>query len=196
MNKTRIIIIHGWEGSPQRNWFPWLKAELKKAGYEVLAPLMPDADHPKFLKWLEFLKKTAGKVDENTYFVGHSLGVITILRFLESLKEGKITGGVVSVAGFSELLGYEELASFFTTPLDYEKVKRSAKRFVAIASDNDPYVPQKFGEILRDKLGAELIIIKGGRHLNTDAGCFELPAALEKINSFIKMNDKSNYPND
>lgn len=187
MNKARIVLIHGWEGSPQRNWFPWLKAKLQNSGFEVLAPFMPDADHPKLPEWLAFLKETVGGVDEHTYFVGHSLGVITILRYLESLGDGKIAGGVVSVAGFSELIGYVELASFFAAPLDYEKVKRSAKRFKAIASDNDPHVPQKCGEILRDKLGAELTIIKGGKHLNTEAGFFKLPVALEKLNDLINL---------
>jgi predicted alpha/beta hydrolase family esterase len=189
MNKARVIIIHGWEGSPQRNWFPWLAKELEKSGCEVLAPLMPDADHPRLQEWQECLKKTVGETDERTYFVGHSLGVIAILRYLETLEEGKTVGGVISVAGFSELIGYDELNSFFKIPLEYGKVKRSAKRFVAIASDNDPHVPKKCGEILRDRLGAELIIIKNGGHLNTEAGCFELPVVLEKINEFILMRE-------
>ena len=185
MDKERIVVIHGWESSPQRNWFPWLKAELEKSGCEVLAPLMPNADHPRLPEWLEFLEKTIGRADEHTYFVGHSLGVIAILRYLETLEEGKTVGGVISVAGFSELIGYDELSSFFKIPLEYGKVKRSAKRFVAIASDNDPHVPKKCGEILRDRLGAELIIIKNGGHLNTEAGCFELPVVLEKIKEFM-----------
>jgi predicted alpha/beta hydrolase family esterase len=185
MNKARVIIIHGWEGSPQRNWFPWLKTELEKASCEVLAPLMPNADHPKLSEWLEFLKQTIGEADERTYFVGHSLGVMAILRYLEAQDDGKTVGGAVLVAGFSEAIGYGELKSFFEVPLDYEKVKQAAKRFSAINSDNDPYVSLKSGEILRDRLGAELTIIKNGGHLNTDAGCFELPAVLEKLNGFM-----------
>jgi hypothetical protein len=186
MDKNRVILIHGWEGSPERNWFPWLKAELEKSGYDVLSPLMPNADHPKLTEWLEFLKQAIGEADECVYFVGHSLGVMTILRYLEDLVEGKKAGGAVLVAGFSETVGYEELESFFERPLNYEKVRRSAVRFAAVNSDNDPYVPQKFGEILRDKLGADLTIIENGGHLNTDAKCFKLPVVLEKINNFAK----------
>jgi uncharacterized protein len=186
MDKNRVILVHGWEGSPQRNWFPWLRAELEKSGYDVLSPLMPNADHPKLSEWLEFLKKTVGQTDEHIFFVGHSLGAMAILRYLETLDKGKRVGGAVLVAGFSELIKYNELASFFETPLDYEKVKQAAARFAAVNSDNDPYVPQKFGEILRDRLGAELTIIENGGHLNTEAKCFELPVVLEKINNFAK----------
>jgi hypothetical protein len=186
MDKNRVILIHGWEGSPQRNWFPWLKLELEKSGYEVLAPLMPNADHPRLPEWQEFLKKTVGQTDEHTFFVGHSLGVMAILRYLEALGKGKRVGGAVLVAGFSESIEHSELASFFETTLDYEKVKQAAVRFAAVNSGNDPYVPRKFGEILRDKLGADLTIIENGGHLNTEAECFELPAVLEKINNFAK----------
>lgn len=31
----RIFIIHGWDGSPQNRWFPWLEKELKKKGFTV-----------------------------------------------------------------------------------------------------------------------------------------------------------------
>ncbi|MBU4141279.1 hypothetical protein KKE99_00155, partial [Patescibacteria group bacterium] len=35
MNQKRIFIIHGWEGAPESNWFPWLKKQLEKQG-EIL----------------------------------------------------------------------------------------------------------------------------------------------------------------
>jgi len=27
---AKIIIVHGWDGSPKHGWFPWLKNELEK----------------------------------------------------------------------------------------------------------------------------------------------------------------------
>ena len=186
MSKKRIIIIHGWEGSPQGNWFPWLKAELEKLGCEVSAPAMPNTDYPKLYEWEEHLRRIAGTPNENLYLVGHSLGVISILRYLESLKGGGVVGGVVLVAGFPEPIGYEELNSFFEKPLQYEKVKKMAKYFVAIHSDNDPYVPFRNSELLRDKLGAELVIVKGGGHLNAEDGFYEFPVVLEKLKELLR----------
>src|SRR4030042_2041969 len=120
---------------------------------------MPNADKPLMFEWLSYLQEIIGEPDENTYFIGHSLGVCAILRYLESLPEDKKIGGAVLVAGFPEPIAYEELNSFFATPLDYDKIKSIVKKIVAISSDNDPYVPLEQGEIMRDKLGAKLIVV-------------------------------------
>ena len=179
--KKRVYIIHGWEGNPDSNWFPWLKQKLEEKNFSVEALTMPDTMHPTLDGWLTHLQETIKDVDAHTFLVGHSLGVIAILRFLEALQQNEKIGGAVLVAGFSEPIAYDELGSFFSKPLDYEKVKNSANAFVAIHSSNDPYVPLKNGEILRDKLGANLIVIENAGHLNAGGGFTELPTALKAI---------------
>ena len=128
----RVFIIHGWDGKPEHGWSPWLKKELEDKGYTVEAPAMPDTATPTLEKWLQHLKKVVGTPDEDCYFVGHSLGCITILRYLESLPEDQIVGGVVLVAGFSSNLEYDgyknELLSFFETPVLWEKIKSQCKK--------------------------------------------------------------------
>ena len=176
----KVIIVHGWEASPEANWFPWLKNELEMRNFIVEVPAMPNTINPTLEVWLGHLKKIAGEPSENTFFVGHSLGVITILRYLESL-EGKKVGGVVLVSGFPEPIIYEELNSFFTKPLDYQRVKKATDKIVAIHSDNDPHVPLKNGEILKEKIGAKLVIIPNAGHLNSGDGFGKLPIALEAV---------------
>ncbi len=78
----RVIIIHGWEGKPESNWFPWLRNELEKRGVKVEVPEMPDTDHPKESEWVPHLANIIDTPDEHTVLVGHSLGGITILRYL------------------------------------------------------------------------------------------------------------------
>ena len=97
--QKRVFIIHGWEGTPDSNWFPWLKNELEKKGFAVAAPQMPNAVCPKMGEWLAYLQKIVGKPDENTFFVGHSLGSIAILRYFESLPDQEKAGGAILRAG-------------------------------------------------------------------------------------------------
>jgi len=179
----KVIIIHGWEGSPDSNWFPWLKEKLSSQGDEVFVPAMPNSDFPVMSEWIEKIKEVVGEPTEKVCLVGHSLGAIAILRYLESLSLDQKIGTVVLVAGFSESIGIKEIENFFGLPVDYERVAKSAARFVAVHSDNDPYVPMIQGEILRDKLGAELIVLENARHLNGKDGFTELPIVLEKLSN-------------
>ena len=178
----RAFLIHGWEGRPEEGWRPWLKKELEKKGFKVYSPAMPDAAHPKIDAWVKYLTKVVGTPDKDCYFVGHSLGCITILRFLETLQENQKVGGVVLVAGFTSNLGYEELQSFFQKPVNWERIMSHCKKFVAIHSDNDPYVSLHYGqEFFKQKLDAEVIIEHDMKHFSGDNGINELPSALEAV---------------
>jgi len=177
----KAFLIHGWEGYPEEGWRPWLKSELEKKGFSVFVPAMPDTKYPKMDAWLKHLTKIVGTPDKDCYFVGHSLGCITILRYLETLKEGQKVGGVVLVAGFTSNLGYEELESFFTKPIDWEKIKSHCEKFVAIHSDNDPYVSLHYRDFFKSKLNAEIIVEHNMGHFSGDDGITELPVALNAV---------------
>lgn len=179
--KKRVFVIHCWEGRPDYAWYPWLKKELEGHGFEVFVPAMPETDTPTFEKWLAHLVKTAGELRETDIFIGHSLGCITILHFLEGLKKGEKVGGVIFVAGFTDNLGYQELNSFFATPINFEKIKSRCEKFIVIHSDNDPYVPLKHGGIFKEKLGAKLIKMHKMKHFSGDDGITELPVVLEEL---------------
>lgn len=181
----RAVLIHGWEGTPEHGWHPWLRDKLTKKGWEVAAPAMPDTNTPTMEKWVEHLSKTVGNPDENTYLVGHSLGCITILRYLETLEESQKIGGVILVAGFSydlEYSGYKrELSSFFQTPVDFDKVKKHCDKFVVLHSTDDAWVPVKHASVFEEKLGAKTIIQTGMKHYSGDDGISELPVVLEEL---------------
>jgi uncharacterized protein len=66
----------------------------------VIVPAMPNTDNPIFSEWLESMQEIIKKPDENTYLVGHSLGAIAILKFLELLPPEQKIGGAMFVAGF------------------------------------------------------------------------------------------------
>ena len=189
--KKRVFLIHGWEGYPEEGWRPWLKKKLEEKGLEVIVPAMPDTATPTMDKWVPYLAQIVGTPDEDTYFVGHSLGCITILRYLETLNGGQKAGGVVLVAGFAHDLEYDgykgELSSFFETPVNWEEIKKHCDKFIAIHSDDDPWVPVKQNGIFKEKLGAEAIVMHNMKHFSGDDGINELPIALDSI---IKLATK------
>jgi predicted alpha/beta hydrolase family esterase len=121
----RAFLIHGWEGYPKEGWRPWLKNELKKKKFKVEIPAMPDTKHPKMNAWVGYMKKVVSNPNKECYFIGHSLGCIAILRYIEGINNE--VGGIVMVAGFSDNLGYEELSSFFEKPINWEKIRTARK---------------------------------------------------------------------
>jgi len=187
---NRVVIVHCWDGYPEYCWYPWVKKELEAKGFEVTVPAFPETNTPNLGKWLLVLKQVVGTPDEDTYLVGHSVGCITILRYLESLKKGQKVGGVVLVAGFTSDLSYvdgieDELKNFFETPIQWDVIKDKANKFVAIHSDDDPYVALKYGDIFKEKLSAELIIKHGMKHfsgpVDKEDSCTELPGVVESV---------------
>ena len=180
MSKFRVIIVHGWEGSPNSNWFPWLKSQIERDGGSCVVPDLPTPDLPVMEDWLEKLGEVIGQPDNKTFLVGHSLGCITILRYLERLQKGRI-GGAVLVAGFAEPLGYPELENFFTAPVDFANVRQACSHFLVLQSDDDRYVPIRYGEQLRDELDARYILVNNAGHFNQSNGITMLPQALHYI---------------
>jgi len=121
MKTPRVYIIHGYTASSRANWFPWLKNQLEFNGIETHIPDMPFSDYPQLDLWLKCMREKAAVIDENTIFIGHSLGCITVLRFL-SEKNVKIKGAIL-VSGFINENPMSEktigLQSFVEDPLDY-----------------------------------------------------------------------------
>lgn len=186
--RRRVFIIHGWDGYPEEEWFPWLKRELESRGFEVQVPAMPETAAPKIEVWVPHLAKLVGEPDEQTYFIGHSIGCQTILRYLENLSVGKKIGGVVLVAGWfvlSDLETEEEKVigkPWIETPIDFTKIKSASDNFVLILSADDPVVPyEENKKLFEEKLNASIIVEHNKGHFSESDGVTELPSALEAI---------------
>lgn len=181
----RAIIVHGWDGFPEEAWFPWLKHELEVRGFQVEVPQMPEASAPKIDLWVPKLAEVVGAPDEELVLIGHSMGVQTIIRYLESID--RPIAGFASVSGFFTLIpgsigsaDDERVAEpWLMIPIDTDKVKVNAKRIVAIFSDNDKYVPLENVELFKNRLGAETIILHSRGHIGGGDNVKELPEVLE-----------------
>lgn len=180
----RAFLIHGWDGRPNNHWFPWLIAELKARYFNVDALSMPTPATPHLKDWLRAIKEAVGTPDEHTYFVGHSLGCVTIVRYLESLPKKTKVGGAIFVAGFSGNISLPELAEFYATPeqpIDLDRVKSICSKITTIFSDDDPVVPLVKGISFAKAIGAKVIIEKGKGHFCKSDGVTALPTVLETL---------------
>lgn len=184
----RVIIVHGWDGFPEEGWFPWLKEELEAKRFEVVVPQMPDASNPRIEAWVPKLAEAVGVADEETYFVGHSMGCKTICKYLEGLPEGVSVGGAVFVAGWLKRLtgleGNDEERmgkEWLDASLDFSKVRLHLKNCVAIFSDDDPYVPLDNQDTFKNELNCYIHIQHGMGHFSGSTGTTELPIALEQL---------------
>lgn len=191
--QKRVFIVHGWGGSPKSDWYNWLKKELEKKGFLVCVPKMPNTMKPKIKSWVSYLEKQVGKLDKNTFFVGHSIGCQTILRYLE--KENKKIGGAIFVAGWFSLTdetygddGYTRKISepWLKTPIDFAKIRKTTKNFVAFFSDNDPFVPLENIKIFETKFHSDIIIVKKKGHLSGEDGVTKCPVLLRELISMMK----------
>jgi hypothetical protein len=184
---AHVVIIHGTMGSPEGNWFPWLRDELISFGADVSLPRFPTPEDQNLESWLKVFTDTVGDLQQHHILVGHSIGAAFALRALERAK-GPIRGAFF-VAGFSEQLGNPEFdpynKTFLESPFKWEHIRAHARQFKVYNSDNDPYVPLSFGESLAHKLLVDLTIIKGGGHLNRSYGFLKFERLFSDLKEII-----------
>ncbi len=184
MPQKRFILVHGFASSPKLYWFPWLKKELEKQGHLVDAPQMPNPLLPRIEEWVLFLSKIVGIPDENTFFIGHSIGCQAIIRYLETLSEGTKIGGAIFVAPFIVLHDVEKevVKPWVNTPIDFKKVKKILPSSTAIFSDDDLLIPDKNKELFEQKLGSKTILLKGYDHFGL---ILKFPFLLDEVNKSL-----------
>src|SRR5580765_3812024 len=100
-SRVHIYIVHGYGASSTDHWFPWLKQEMEARGASVSIIDLPTPTDPKLDEWEQALRTQVHSIDKNAYFVAHSLGSVTLLRFLEQENPNGL-GGYILVSGFND----------------------------------------------------------------------------------------------
>lgn len=164
----KAIILHGTLGSPDGNWFQWLKKELEQKGLTVWLPQLPQAEQPSLRKWQRFIKEQCPfPINEETLIVGHSSGAILALVLAENNME-KI-GAIVDVSVFHDnSLQWQPNEKLFDVQFDWTAVREGVKELLFVHSDNDPYVPLNQAQFVADNCRAEMIVIPKQGHFNLE----------------------------
>ena len=182
-----IFMFHGTGGTPDDNWFPWLKKELEERHHTVIVPALPSSDHPKLEVWMQGLQESMEAADEDTILIGHSLGGTLVLRILEKLP--CTVRACFLVAPVSEMMGndFDSLVStFIDHPFDWMKIKNHTAVRKIFHADDDPYIPLSHARKLANNIDASLTVIAGGKHLNANAGFHTFPLLRGAVEESLK----------
>lgn len=177
-----IYIIHGYSASPADHWFFWLKEKLEEEKNEVTIVDLPTPLTPNPKEWNEALKKQIKTIDENSFFIAHSLGCITLLKFLEESSFKKQIAGYMLVSAFNTSLPkLNQLDSFLKRKLDYKKLENITKNKIVIGAKDDSIVPIILTERLSFLLNADFIRLEKGGHFMAGDGYKKFPFLLTEF---------------
>lgn len=187
MSRT-IYILHGTEGHPKENWFPWLKEKLEAKDCEVIVPQFPSPPivPAKIDEWYAVFDQYLKNIDQDTIIVGHSLGGDFLLRLLERFDTKILAAAFVGTpVGVKPILNYDRDSAFCGFNFDWEKIRQAAQEFIVFQSDDDPYVSLGNGEELAKNLGVELTFIPNAGHFNKKAGYIQFNELYEKLTTLL-----------
>ena len=179
----KAYLVHGWDGTPDNWWFPWLIHELEKLDFKVISLNMPDSKIPRMKTWLSHAAKEIHS-DKDTIFIGHSIGCQTIMRHLANTNQK--AKACFFVAGWFTLdlhLDTEESKEiakpWLENNIDFNKLKNNCSKFTVFLSRDDPVVPLKENKELFEKnLNAKIIIEKDKGHYDSN---MIIPSLLNEI---------------
>lgn len=189
----KIYLVHCWDGTSSDGWYPWLEEKINDQNVKLIKFDMPNTANPKIDEWVDYLNSIVDLLNEETYFIGHSIGCQTILRYLETKEITKI-GGILLVAPWLDLLpeaiededSYNTAQPWINTPLDFEKIKHFTDNISCIFSDNDYFVSLEQEKEFRNKLNANTIIVNNKGHISQDDDVYELQEILDLTQKMLK----------
>ncbi len=189
----KIYLVHCWDGTCEDGWYPWVSNELKKLDIKVIRFDMPNTEHPTIEEWVKTLDEKVDNLDKETYFIGHSIGCQTIMRYLE--KSNDKIGGILFVAPWLELLPYaiEDEDSYKTaepwinTSIDFDKIKKVTNNIRCIFSSDDYFVSTNQEQEFKDKLNAKTLMVENKGHISEEDDIFELKEILMEAKNMLKI---------
>lgn len=189
----KIYLVHCWDGTSSDGWYPWLAEKINDHNIKLIKFDMPNTTNPQIDEWVDYLNNKVDLLNDETYFIGHSIGCQTILRYLETKEITKI-GGILFVAPWLDLLpeaiededSYSTAQPWINTAIDFEKVKQFTNNISCIFSDNDYFVSLDQAKEFRNKLNAKTIIVNNKGHISQDDDVYELQEILDLTQKMLK----------
>lgn len=161
---------------------------------------MPNTANPQIDEWVQALNNRVEKLNDETYFIGHSIGCQTIMRYLETKEKTRI-GGILFVAPWLDLLpeavadeySYNTAMPWINTPINFEKIKQFTNNINCIFSDDDYFVSLKQEDEFKNKLNAKTLIVKNKGHISKADNVYELQEILDLSSNFEQIIKAPHY---
>jgi len=158
--KRRYIFVHGFGGSSESNFFPWLKQQLEEQGHHVVALDLPHTDTPNVQEQAEYVFAHTD-IDEYTVIVAHSLGGPVTFRVLEQLSKRIAKVVLVDPVVRPEFNDGEresvQVSDSFD--FDFQKIKHAAREFVILGDAQHVTIKGEHLEELAKILDARLVTV-------------------------------------
>ena len=179
-----IFIFHGIYGSPDENWFPWLKGELENRGCAVHIPHFPTKENLTPQDWWKAFKPYEKHLDDDSIIIGHSLGCAFALKVIEKhpVKAGFFVAPAFGKTNNEFTPIMEKIAD---QPFDWEMIRSHCADFHIFHADNDPYLRKKKAEELAENLQCDVVWVRRAGHFNTASGFTDFPMLLEVIGKIL-----------
>jgi len=169
MKDYKVIFVHGYTASSKDDWYPQISPLFDKERIDYSVPDLPGGEYPESKEWLKIIKKEAEKIRKPIILVGHSLGTRAVLLFLDQ-NDIKVKG-VLLIAAFNNRLENAKrrggnYANFFDYPVDIQKIKTQAEKFIVMHSKDDDHIDFNQGKEIAEELDAKLIVFEDRLHFS------------------------------
>lgn len=192
----KIYLVHCWDGTSNDGWYPWIEKQLNSDNLEVIRFDMPNTANPNIEKWVSTLNLKVEFLNKDTYFIGHSIGCQTIMRYLETKEVCKI-GGILFVAPWLDLLpkavadeeSYNIAQPWLNTPINFDKIRQFSNNINCIFSRDDYFVSLDQEKEFKDKLNANTCVVENKGHISQDDDVFELQEILDLSKDMLNCKE-------
>ncbi|WP_322924200.1 RBBP9/YdeN family alpha/beta hydrolase [Paenibacillus campi] len=188
MGTSKVYIVHGYMATPQHHWFAWLQEQL--AQHHIAADILalPNSSAPDVEQWLTYVQQHVTEPNHDTFLVGHSLGCVTILNYLQRIGYAGEVGGAVLVSGFDQSIpNLPALDRFVQEPLHYEQLTERIRQRAVIAAEDDNIVPFEYSVNLAERLQAQLYRVQQGGHFLDVDGYVQFPLVYDLLWRMIQQ---------
>jgi predicted alpha/beta hydrolase family esterase len=176
--RTHFLIQPGWQNSGPHHWQTVWQDQLGKAATRV-----PQQDWlvPDRTAWANILEGTIRRTPAPVVILAHSIGCIATTFAIRVAPVAAVV--LVAPADAERSNAPEALRTFIPIPMD-----PLATPVLLVVSDNDPYCTLERAEGFALAWKADFEIVRGGGHINADAGFGPWPDGWLMVGTWLRRH--------